>query len=321
MPCFHDWVKAVISSMTHSYKPILCLSIIKNVDKTITNSQTISKERICCDVARFYWEIHDNKFHIRHGPTTNHVDELVQSAIRKTELNNPNTRINWRHLKKTLECSTTLHGTTTYLDKIWKNLRKHPFHYMKIPPRTLILTASGVEIPSDSVRTINANRKILDEVSILKLIDFLEKFNRSFPNIPQKVRKAWKGGKRGRYPPWIEKALEFMHPRPRLCKLQTKNKCTAIATQWDHVIPWSHIGNHDIWNLMPICSDCNINKSDKKPIMSYIRKTETRNILLLNELDTNPPPSISGVKLQELKVELQQAAMSSSLRTNHQSMP
>jgi len=321
MPYFHDWVEAILSKMTHSYKPILCLSIIKNVSKTTTGSQTISKETISSDVARFYWEIHDNGFQIRHGPTKNIVDDLVQHAIRKTKLNKPNSRISWRQLSNTLKEPSTP-GGTTYLEKIWKKLEDQPFNYMNIPQRTLILTTSGIEIPSDSVRTINSDRKILYDASILKLIDFLGKFNRSnSPNIAQKVRKAWKGGGRPSYPSWIVSALEFAHPKPRNCELQINGKCTVIATEWDHVIPWSHIGDHDIWNLMPICSRCNSDKSNKKPIMSYIRKTETRNSLLLNQLNTNPPKSISAAKLQDLKVQLQIANTSSLLRTNRQSMP
>jgi hypothetical protein len=321
MPYFHDWVEAILSKMTHSYKPILCLSIIKNVSRTTTGSQTISKETISSDVARFYWEIHDNGFQIRHGPTKNIVDDLVQQAIMKTKLNKPNSPISWHQLSNTLKEPSTP-GGTTYLEKIWKKLEDQPFNYMNIPQRTLILTTSGIEIPIDSVRTINSDRKILYDASILKLIDFLGKFNRSnSPNISQKVRKAWNGGGRPSYPSSIISALDFVHPQPRNCVLQIKGKCTVIATAWDHVIPWSHIGDHDIWNLMPICSRCNSDKSNKKPIMSYIRKTETRNSLLLNQLNTNPPKSISAAKLQDLKVQLQIANTSSLLRTNRQSMP
>jgi hypothetical protein len=89
MPYFHDWVEAILSKMTHSYKPILCLSIIKNVSKTTTGSQTISKETISSDVARFYWEIHDNGFQIRHGPTKNIVDDLVSMQLGKPNSINP----------------------------------------------------------------------------------------------------------------------------------------------------------------------------------------------------------------------------------------
>jgi len=321
-PHFHDWVEAICSKMNHSYKPILCLSIIKNVSKTATGSETISKETICTDVARFYWQIHDDGFKISHGPTKNEIQEFVLDAIKKTQINHSNSRIYWSQLSNTLKKPSTSHGTT-YLEKIWKKLVDQPFKHMKIPQHTLKLTTSGIEIPSNSVHTINSDREILYEISILKLIDFLQARNKNSPNIPQKVRKAWGGGGRPPYPPWIISALEFVHPQPRNCELQIRGKCTVIATEWDHVIPWSHIGDHDIWNLMPICSRCNGRggKSNKKPIMSYIQKTETRNSLLLNQLNTNPPMSISAVKLQDLKVQLQQANTSSLLRTRRQSMP
>ena len=92
------------------------------------------------------------------------------------------------------------------------------------------------------------------------------------------------------------------------------------------MIPFSHIGGHDLWNLMPACGPnsgtgvhCNQQKSAGRPTEEQIDSTENRNQLMLSWLKSEKH-DIPLRKANKLTHELEFAAAKEELRRLWNSM-
>lgn len=46
--------------------------------------------------------------------------------------------------------------------------------------------------------------------------------------------------------------------------------CPSAFEHWDHYVPLSRGGRHEVGNVVPSCADCNLHKSAKLPIWEWV---------------------------------------------------
>ena len=95
----------------------------------------------------------------------------------------------------------------------------------------------------------------------------------------------------------------------------------------DHVIPFSHIGGHDIWNLMPSCgansdnmNNCNQVKSSRLPTDYEITLTEQRNARMLLWLKSSSSDQLGKATLKNGIGNLEFSIQNNELRRLWNSM-
>lgn len=66
----------------------------------------------------------------------------------------------------------------------------------------------------------------------------------------------------------------------------------------DHVIPWSFIKDDNLWNLVLACHECNRQKSDKLPDISYMNALVERNNDIIIEMDEKEMKNYRNEKLK-----------------------
>jgi hypothetical protein len=175
------------------------------------------------------------------------------------------------------------------MDSIWKKLCEMPLE--KLPPKgdsslpLYHVRGDCIDIPDSSLHVIQANRSALMKFAKCVLGEFLEKHNSSSPRINEKISVAWNRGRRPKIKPYMTEIIHNFEP-PLTCYI-----CKEVidgTPDLDHVIPFSHIGGHDIWNLMPTCgvqsentTNCNQVKSSRMPSENEVLLTEQRNEKLL----------------------------------------
>ena len=285
--------------MSQSYKPIVALTIFDLANKEISSREFVDR------VSEFFWQL-ERRFNLKHGPVNNEVHNQIVDCM--ANVDNPNI---WKSVRRRLDFKDT-DKSRSPREIIWHKLREMPLS--KLPQSNSVrlydVHETKIEIPEKSLLAIQANKKSLVTFARCRLGEFLEKCNSSSPRINQKVKIAWEK-KRPNLPKYISEILNLYHSKIR-CYICGKE--IPGTPDWDHVIPFSHIGGHDIWNLMPACgpnsntnSHCNQIKSARLPTQSEIRKTKVRNeemLVWLKQFSVNANNGLNSAKaLRDLQFE------------------
>ena len=299
MDSLQAWTNALSGAMSQSYKPIVALTIFDHADKTISSIDFVDR------VSEFFWQL-ERRFNLKHGPVNNEVHNQILNCM--ANVDNPNS---WKSVRRRLDFKDT-DKSRSAREIIWHKLCEMPLR--KLPQsdsvRLYNVHETKIEIPEKSLLAIQANKKSLVTFARCRLGEFLEKCNSSSPRINQKVKIAWEK-KRPNLPKYISEILKSYHSKIR-CYICGKE--IPGTPDWDHVIPFSHIGGHDIWNLMPACgpksntnSHCNQIKSARLPNQSEIRKTKLRNeemLVWLKQISVGANKGLNSAKaLRDLKFE------------------
>jgi len=277
MSYLSEWLKALDGRVVQSYKPIVCLALFELADSKI------SKKALVDRVSKFFWRLED-QFSLKHGPVNNVVHskilECVNQAIKKDS---------WKSVQTEL-WTIPINRTKSRGDDIWDTLTTMPLKKMLSSTSKPLysIESDHVRIPYASLKAIKDNRKALKTFARCRLGEFLEKNNSSSPRISQKIEYAWQSKSRPGIPAYMISILQTYHSSMNcyIC-----GQSITGSPDWDHVLPFSFIGGHDLWNFMPSCgpnsgtsNNCNQKKSNKKPKKSLIQKTVSRNNDMLNWL-------------------------------------
>lgn len=304
MGSLQAWTSALAGSMSQSYKPIVAMAIFDLAQEEIKRDAFVQR------VSEFFWQL-ERRFSLNHGPVNNDVQQQIKACMDETE--NETWTTVWRKLGQ-----VDGNKTRAPRDFIWTKLCEMPLK--KLPSNntgTLYrVTDDGILLPKESLATIQANKKALLKLARCILGEFLERFNSTSPRVNQKVKIAWEK-KRPPLPSSYTEALISYH-KPVVCYI-----CSTTISgtpDWDHVVPFSHIGGHDLWNLMPACGPnsgtgvhCNQQKSAGRPTEKQIDSTENRNQRMLSWLKSEKP-DIPLRKANKLVQELEFAATKEELR-------
>ena len=271
------WINALNGNMVQSYKPIVCLALFELAD------DKISKESFVDRVSEFFWQL-ETQFQLNHGPVNNEVHSKIQDCIEDS-----GKKEKWGNVKSQLDVIPK-GGRRSRADFIWSKLCEMPLEKLPTSPNDnlYIVEQNHIRIPEASLRVIKANRNALNTFARCRLGEFLEKYNSSSPRINEKVKIAWGGGVRPSIRSYMREILGAYH-NPLHCYL-CEDAIVGIP-DWDHVLPFSFIGGHDLWNLMPSCGphsgnskNCNQKKSNRMPSDSEIDSAEMRNTRMLEWL-------------------------------------
>lgn len=285
MATLKSWTDALSGTMSQSYKPIVALTIFELADREISKADFVDR------VSEFFWQL-ENRFRLKHGPVRNEIHNQILECIENAD--RPD---NWVSVKAQLD-TTEKKGRRTRRDFIWAKLCEMPLDKLPITDTHELYSVEDkrIVISNDSLKVIQANRKSLTTFARCRLGEFLEKFNSSSPRVNQKVKIAWEK-KRPNRPGYMSEILNAFHAELGcyICGEQISG-----TPDWDHVLPFSYIGGHDIWNLMPTCgphsgnsTNCNQRKSARMPSEVEILQTEERNKSMLVWLEN---AHIDGVK-------------------------
>lgn len=310
MGSLEAWTSALAGSMSQSYKPIVAMAIFDLAQEEIKRDVFVQR------VSEFMWQL-ERKFSLNHGPVNNDVQQQIKACMDEHE--NETWAKVWRKLGQ-----SEANKTPTPRDFIWTKLREMPL--TKLPSSTTQtlyqVTDFGILLPQDSLATIQSNKKILLKMARCVLGEFLERFNSTSPRVNQKVKIAWEK-KRPSLPSSYAETLNLYHA-PAVCYI-----CGSTirgTPDWDHVIPFSHIGGHDLWNLMPACGPnsgtgvhCNQQKSAGRPSEEQIDSTERRNKSMLSWMKSEKS-DVAMRKASKLVQELESAASKEELRRLWNSM-
>tara|TARA_B100000683_G_scaffold102907_1_gene101541 strand:- start:635 stop:1528 length:894 start_codon:yes stop_codon:yes gene_type:complete len=290
--------------MSQSYKPIVAMAIFDLAQEEINRDAFVQR------VSEFFWQL-ERRFSLNHGPVSNDVQQQIKACMDEQE--NETWPKVWRKLGQ-----TEGNKTRAPRDFIWTKLREMPLK--KLPssttPTLYRVTADAILLPQESLATIQANKKALIKLARCILGEFLERFNSTSPRINQKVKIAWEK-KRPSLPSSYTEALNSFHV-PAVCYIC--DSTISGTPDWDHVIPFSHIGGHDLWNLMPACGTnsetgvyCNQQKSAGRPTEEQIDATERRNQRMLSWMKSEKSANALR-KANKLVQELEHAATKEELR-------
>ena len=299
MDYLQAWTNALSGAMSQSYKPIVALAIFDLSKEEISHTDFVNR------VSEFFWQL-ERRFNLKHGPVNNEIHNQIVDCMNNVE--NPN---NWASVQKRLDFTETGKSRSAR-DFIWAKLCEMPLKKLPQSGTDMLYSVhdAKIKIPEESLLSIQANKKSLVTFARCRLGEFLEKFNSSSPRINQKVKIAWEK-KRPSLPKYITEILKSYHSKIRcyICGNEIPG-----TPDWDHVIPFSHIGGHDIWNLMPACgpnsktnSHCNQIKSARLPSQSEISETKERNEKMLKWLKESHFVSINRLNstkaLRDLEFE------------------
>lgn len=113
---------------------------------------------------------------------------------------------------------------------------------------------------------------------ILEWVKFLEALNFGTPNLAQKV-EAKHAGKRNQ-----RKFIKLLEPITKQCFYCDENLAFDAGTHVDHVLPFSYVGDTEMWNLVLACRRCNCDKMDFLPPRRYVRDLCERNLACACEI-------------------------------------
>lgn len=128
-----------------------------------------------------------------------------------------------------------------------------------------------LQIHPQFLKTMQAYRRMLTNVTNYQLALFLEKFNEA-----EKVQ-------------YLLTKVEFVTTRASLKEFQLLlqqagiahcfycNKSLKSAVHVDHFIPWSYFQNDLLWNFVLACPTCNVRKNDKLAKPVYLENLIVRN--------------------------------------------
>ena len=286
MDYLQAWTNALSGAMSQSYKPIVALTIFDLAEEEISITDFVDR------LSEFFWQL-ERRFNLKHGPVRNDIHAQIVDCMNAVENSN-----NWATVRRRLDFKKTA-STRSAREIIWQKLCEMPLKKLPQTDPDVLYTVhdSKIEIHQESLMAIQANKKALVTFARCRLGEFLEKFNSSSPRVNQKVKIAWEK-KRPNLPKSVVDILKSYHSKIRcyICDQEILG-----TPDWDHVIPFSHIGGHDIWNLMPACgpnsntnSNCNQIKSARLPTPSEIDKTRTRNGEMLIWLKTDYSGTAKG---------------------------
>jgi len=275
---FKPWMDAINGRMVQSYKPIVCLAIFELAN---SSSRHIPKVKFVERIAEFFFEL-EIQFGLKHGPRPNVIHSIVLDCIDSSKRKDK-----WRYVRPQLD--------EQKIDLIWDKLCEMPLAKLHTPLHTdpykklFHVRENSISLVHSSLDLILSNKSALSRFAICRLGEFLEKHNSSSPRINQKISIAWKRGGRPSIKSYISEILLGFHD-PLSCYICGDG--ISGTPDWDHVIPFSHIGDNDLWNLMPThgtnskeSRNCNQEKSDRWPTEKEIEKTERRNLQLMKWLD------------------------------------
>ena len=119
--------------------------------------------------------------------------------------------------------------------------------------------SSHITLDSNIIGFFDEHYNVVANVINYKLVSVLERYNKATPRISIKVDDG-----KTRRP-----ALEIIK-RNLILQKQNNNCCfycnkSRKETHFDHVIPFSYIYSHDIYNIVATCQKCNCEKHDKLP--------------------------------------------------------
>ena len=116
-----------------------------------------------------------------------------------------------------------------------------------------------------------------------KLVVELEKYNSMTPRIATKV--SYEHTVRPPIPK-DDKDLVLWSQGNDCCFYCTEPR---NETHFDHVIPYNHVGSHDVYNIVASCQECNCAKHDKLPTDDLFDKVVGRNNRLKSMIDPDKP--------------------------------
>lgn len=310
------WIDAINGSMSQSYKPIVCLALFELAKPKISKDEFVNR------VSEFFFHL-ENQFTLNHGPVQNEIHMTILGLMNSSEKN-----MKWKQLKGQLDILTKS-GRITPREAIWRKLCEMPLE--KLPPKKdgyrpplYHVEKDHIKIPSGSLQVIQANRNSLMKFAKCVLGEFLEKHNSSSPRINQKISVAWNKGSRPNLKPYMAEII-YNFEAPLNCYI-CKEKILGTP-ELDHVIPFSHIGGHDIWNLMPSCgansdnmNNCNQVKSSRLPTDYEITLTEQRNARMLLWLKSSSSDQLGKATLKNGIGNLEFSIQNNELRRLWNSM-
>ena len=150
-------------------------------------------------------------------------------------------------------------------------------------------------------KEIANHQDILHEAILFRWTQILEDINRTTPRIAAKLKLRQEDVKRSsnlkKFHPWL--LIENPSRKCALCKNVIINEKELSV---DHVIPWSFLYSDDIWNFSFVHKTCNSSKNNTPPKKKEIDAQNSRNIRLLNLIESQHQDKAKGKIYKELKI-------------------
>lgn len=106
------------------------------------------------------------------------------------------------------------------------------------------------------------HQSILTDFVLLGLVGYLEKRNPTVPNIINKLQHPMQREPLTYAKQYFDTFFKLSHQ-----SINIYNRTRPLGNNYaiDHFIPWAFVGHNELWNLAPIDSSTNSQKSDKLP--------------------------------------------------------
>lgn len=131
---------------------------------------------------------------------------------------------------------------------------------------------SHIRIKPDAAAFLKKYGAHLRNSAILEWVKFLEVRNFGTPNLTKKVEAKYVGKRNQR------KFMNLLKPFVERCFYCNEQLAFDADTHVDHVLPFSYVGDTEMWNLVLACRRCNCDKMDLLPPRRYVRNLCTRNL-------------------------------------------
>jgi len=227
---------------------------------------------------KYYW---DMEYSFKFRQSSNRNDANIRKIIRRITVNED---------KKPPTREQIANSDNDELRKevIMESMKREVMKHILTPMPNLFEKVKGrpmsIKFDRNIIGFFDRHRDTVLSIINHKLVVELEKYNSMTPRIATKV--SYEHAVRPPIPK-IDKHLVLWSQGDERCFYcnEPRNK-----THFDHVIPYNHVGSHDVYNIVASCQECNCSKHDKLPTSDLFDKVVGRNNSLKSMIDPDKSP-------------------------------
>lgn len=272
------------SPKNNTYKFALALFLLERAGSA-EPGRTLKAEY--ADVARhffkYYWS-HACKSKLRQGPArqTPLVIDIIKKEFREDAYPQSFASLRKTHGDAVDRCvdkiaRECLHDVVPRFQWVGGSKRRLFFEYeskeyFDSARNERLYLRAGIRIKPDAAEFLKKYRAPLYNSVILEWVKFLEVRNFGTPNLAKKVEagRAGRGNQR--------RAVQLLAPFVERCFYCGEQLAFDARTHVDHVLPFSYVGESEMWNLVLACRECNCSKLDRLPPRRYVKDLCAQNL-------------------------------------------
>ena len=271
------------SSKNNTYKFALALFLLERASSA-EPGRTL--EAGYGDVARhffkYYWS-HACKSKLLHGPASQlpRVIGIIREEFRQDAYPQSFARLQQTHREAVDRCvdkiaRECLHDVVPRFQRAGGNRRLF-FEYQSTKyhdsaGNERLHLRSKIRIKPDAADFLKRHRAYLYSSVILEWVKFLEVRNFGTPNLIRKVEAGRAGARSQR------RFMLLLKPFVERCFYCGEQLAFDTYTHVDHVLPFSYVGNSEMWNMVLACRECNCAKLDRLPPRRYVKNLCEQNL-------------------------------------------